>query len=485
MKFKYGDWKFDIECIVGGMSPEISKLYLHTVRQGVTPDLGYKKRLNIKFAEYCGHDPVVKIPEIESQEDEIHLTKDLFKKNGRDIKELILSNSVHDIAKETVECCTALESITVTPDNPVFSDWKGALFDKSKLRLLACPMLCEEVWIPKETKVIEPHAFDNRKNLKAIWVEEGNQIFSDLDGVLYSEDKKTLIRCPEGKDGRIVVADDTMEIGRRAFYNCKKIDDLEMPYHIESIECNSFEGCEKFEDEIREKYEEIMYEPYDFGGEILKNIEDDICTYRDYIGEKKILLLSSTVSDFGFRSCKNVEYIICDASVKFGWFTFMNCDNLKGIILLGEKTEFTQEEFSFTNCNYEVKDINVFKVIGVEGPAHCYGDYSGGDFSRANGLPLKMMWQICENDDVDLLEKFIYTFFDKEYEVELDNEITNALKKNEFEKLELLEKMGVNFSDGCPFDICLSDYEDNQKAYEFLSKRGMYRRRRRWDEEWF
>lgn len=485
MQFKYGDWKYDLECIVEGMSPEISKLYLQTVRRGVTPDMGYKRRLNIKFTEYCGHDSVVKIPKIESQEDEIHLAKDIFKKNGGCVKEIVLSNSVRVIEKETFECCPMLESIMVESDNPVFSEWKGILFDKGKCRMIFCPMSCEEVWIPKETKVIELHAFDNRKNLKAIHVEEGNQTFSDLNGVLYSKDKKVLLRCPEGKKGKIVVSDDTTEIGRGAFYNCKKIDDLEMPYNIESMECSSFDGCENFEDEIRKKYGNLMYEPYIFGGKILKNIEDDSYFYRDYIGERKILLLSSAVSDFGFGSCRNVEYIICDASVKFGWFTFMNCDNLKGIILLGEKTRMAQEEFSFTNSDYELKDIAVLKVIGVGGPAHCYGDYSGGSFSRANKIPYEMMWKICENDDVDLLETFIHTFFDKDYEVELDNEITNALEKNEFEKLEVLEKMGVNFSDGCPFDICLSDYEDNQKAYEFLSKRGMYRRRRRWDEDYF
>lgn len=199
---------------------------------------------------------------------------------------------------------------------------------------------------------------------------------------------------------------------------------------------------------------------------------------------RKIIFFSeeTNVPDFAYQSYENVEYIVCSEDVKFGPFTFMNCDNLKKIILLGERTKIETEEFSFTDRNYIPKEIGVLQMFGARlADVMVYGDYSGADFGAANRVPKQIMKRIYKNDDVEMMDRFVDLFFKEGDKIELDYEIARALKSNEMEKIELLDQLGVNFSNNCPFEICLSDFDKHKEAQEFLISKGMWRRRWRPD----
>lgn len=81
-------------------------------------------------------------------------------------------------------------------------------------------------------------------NLKEINVDKANSVFCSVDGIVYSKDMSTLIRCPEGRTATVIVAKGTEVIGPMAFL-CSKvgsvvIGDMESLYVFEEafLNCN-------------------------------------------------------------------------------------------------------------------------------------------------------------------------------------------------------------------------------------------------------
>lgn len=74
-----------------------------------------------------------------------------------------------------------------------------------------------EIYIPSNISVIETGAFDGIDNLFDIMVEEGNLNYASIDGVLYDEDRATLLTFPAGRTGGYIVPTQTERIAANAF----------------------------------------------------------------------------------------------------------------------------------------------------------------------------------------------------------------------------------------------------------------------------
>lgn len=74
-----------------------------------------------------------------------------------------------------------------------------------------------EIYIPSNISVIETGAFDGIDNLFDIVVEEGNLNYASIDGVLYDEDRATLLTFPAGRTGGYIVPTQTERIAANAF----------------------------------------------------------------------------------------------------------------------------------------------------------------------------------------------------------------------------------------------------------------------------
>ena len=122
------------------------------------------------------------------------------------------------------------------------------------------------------------------------------------------------------------------------------------------------------------------------GGKLGYYLDDEGCAVLcDYVGETSVLFIPSylgdawndvsySIPDDSFLSCSNVELIIVDcryADWDFGYFTFKNCKELKGLIrLIGyisdedygismchDNGDIHFNEFSFANSDYSPKKI--------------------------------------------------------------------------------------------------------------------------------
>lgn len=76
----------------------------------------------------------------------------------------------------------------------------------------------EEIRIPAAVTEIGSGAFFRTSSLRNIWVAEGNTAYCDLDGVLLSGDKTTLIHYPEGRtEATYTIPETVSAIGETAF----------------------------------------------------------------------------------------------------------------------------------------------------------------------------------------------------------------------------------------------------------------------------
>ena len=112
-----------------------------------------------------------------------------------------------------------LESITVSPDNPVLSSQDGILYDKEQTILYAYPMNKQgsEYIMPEGLLKVANSSFWNSRNLQKVvlpgsmisfnespffcdWEEfsvaEDNAVYTAVDGVLYTKDMKILVAYP-------------------------------------------------------------------------------------------------------------------------------------------------------------------------------------------------------------------------------------------------------------------------------------------------
>ena len=75
-------------------------------------------------------------------------------------------------------------------------------------------------------------------------VDEGNPVYSSLDGVLYNKDKTILIRYPSGKEASLYSSPNTIvEIGNGAFEQCVFLSTITLTESLKVIRNFAFRGC--------------------------------------------------------------------------------------------------------------------------------------------------------------------------------------------------------------------------------------------------
>lgn len=84
-------------------------------------------------------------------------------------------------------------------------------------------------------------------SLTEIRVDRENKQLASVDGVLYSRDKKTLLRVPGGRVGAFAVARGTREIAPFAFSGCSGITEVKLPSTLTCIGEAAFSGCNSLE----------------------------------------------------------------------------------------------------------------------------------------------------------------------------------------------------------------------------------------------
>lgn len=114
----------------------------------------------------------------------------------------------------------------------------------------------EEVNIGVNVNTIDKWTFTNCQSLKAINVDENNEHFKSVDGVLYNKDMTVILAYPNAKaplvtdednkvigGGEFVCPDTLKEIGENAFYLCGNLYSITFNDGLEKINDKAFIKC--------------------------------------------------------------------------------------------------------------------------------------------------------------------------------------------------------------------------------------------------
>jgi len=138
--------------------------------------------------------------------------------SGTQLTSVYIPASVATINARAFEISN-LNSIDVDENNNDFSSLDGVLFNKGQTTLIKIPESITGTYtIPNSVTVILENAFE-RSKITAIEVDENNTNFSALEGVLFNYDQTTLIKFPETITGTYTIPNTVTKIGNRAFYN--------------------------------------------------------------------------------------------------------------------------------------------------------------------------------------------------------------------------------------------------------------------------
>jgi hypothetical protein len=166
--------------------------------------------------------------------------------------------------------CGKLKEIIVDDENIEFSSVGGVLFNKAQTVLIKYPEGKEgaSYTVPDTVIDIEGNAFENCKELvdvtfprglcglsagvlegcerlERLIVQDGNQRFTVIDGVLFDKEQKMLLIYPRGrKETKYIIPDGIERIKEMAFSNCKNLETIIFPESLKIIENRAFAGCE-------------------------------------------------------------------------------------------------------------------------------------------------------------------------------------------------------------------------------------------------
>ena len=187
-------------------------------------------------------------------------------------------------------------------DIPEIVTWQGQdyqVIDIAPLALRNSPAM-KQLNVPKTCANIHAATFYYSSLLERVNVADDNEVYSDVDGVLYSKDRRTLYLYPQGRqettyhtpEGVTVIADN-------AFFKCRMLKALSFPQSLTRIGQSAFAGCHALREiTISEHVTEIgSYAFYDclkllsvkiLGKEAIK-LGEHVFSYSTYINGELLL----------------------------------------------------------------------------------------------------------------------------------------------------------------------------------------------------
>lgn len=206
-----------------------------------------------------------------------------------------IPDGVTEINSNAFDGCTSLASVNIPSS-------------MTHIRMYAfqnCTSLTS-VNIPSSVRVIDLTAFFYCKSLTAFTVEEGNNYFTSVDGVLFNKKKTKLEIYPIAKNGTSYnVPDGVTTIGGHAFQGCSGLKAIVIPEGVTKIESGAFIDCSGLESiEIPESMTSISTSSFNCTGLTSITIPANVT----YIGDqtfygstalKEVVIMAKSLEHYG------------------------------------------------------------------------------------------------------------------------------------------------------------------------------------------
>lgn len=298
------------------------------------------------------------------------------------IENVFIPQSVTQIGSGAFGLCNSLLNITVSPDNPCYTnDEYGVLYNKDKTSLIMYPIASEKsgYTIPSSVVDIWHDAFENSQmyNNQDNWEDGALYIDNHLIKV---NDRESVYTVKDGtisiashafynleKLPKIIIPDSVVNIGSAAFtwsygvteiilpsnlkiindntfYHCWNLKSLELPETVTVIEDKAFMYCGSLESinipsGVTYIGEWAFYQCCSLKGKIeipygVTEIKDTTFAYCNDLAEVIIPETVTSIGETAFYFCTSLEEIkIPDSVTQIGNYAFYGCEKIKNIII--------------------------------------------------------------------------------------------------------------------------------------------------------
>ena len=251
---------------------------------------------------------------------------------------IVIPSSVTSIGDYAFEGCASLTSITI-PDS-VTSIGKRAFRECKSLKT---------VTIPDNVTSIGIWAFRNCISLTAINVATENQNYVSVNGVLYNNDKTTIICYPAGKkDESYKIINGVTSIEGSAFKDCISLKSVTIPDSMTSLGDGAFEDC-------------ISLTSITIPGSVT-SIGESAFNYCTSLTSVEIPNSVTSIGGWAFYDCTSLTSITIPNSVRsIGRGAFTNT-----ALLENQTTTIKYVDKWVVDCDYDVRSVTIKNgTVGV------------------------------------------------------------------------------------------------------------------------
>ncbi len=310
------------------------------------------------------------------------------------LSEIIIPESVTSIGSGVFSDCSSLSAVTI-PEG-VTSIGNSAFYGCSSLSEITIPesvtsigdyAFCDcssltEITIPKGVTSIGSNVFSDCNSLTAIHVDENNQYYASVEGVLFNKSLTQLIRYPLDKpDTNYDVPSGVLQIGYSAFSYCNNLESVTIPDGVTEIDDSTFYNCNNLIDvTIPEGITSIGSSAFSYCNSLTGIVIPESLTsigssaFSNCTGLTGITIPGSVISIGGgaFYECNNLtEIIINEGVASIGSTAFYDCNKLTNIILPGSVTSIGDSAFMYCSSLKELELPDGIKQIGEHTFYYC------------------------------------------------------------------------------------------------------------------
>jgi autotransporter-associated beta strand protein len=209
------------------------------------------------------------------------------------------------------------------------------------------------VTIPASVTNIGSGAFNGCTNLLAILADSANTAYASLDGVLYNKSLTSLIQCPAGKAGSVLIPSRVTRIVDFAFLLCTSLTNVTMPSSVTSIGDRTFEAC------VRLISVAIPLSVTSIGSKAFSGCRS--------LTSVTIPRSVTSIGSSAFAFCDSLTSVNIPESVSsIGGYAFSDCTSLTSVLMFGDSPAVVSTAFANSS-------LTIFRQTAASGWSITFG----------------------------------------------------------------------------------------------------------------